>query len=378
MIKWVGLCLLLCFFYTAHALQNKIIDIQIKSFPKSTSILFSQTEKELPNVFVLQNPHRLVVDFEKTKLGLNLKKIRFNSLIKTVRSGTPRSHTLRLVFDLNWNVQYKIRDDKKSKKVLVEIAASQKNGVAVPSFSSKKNGVYTPYRPMIVVIDPGHGGKDPGALGELGTEEKTVVLAIAKELADKINRTSSMRAVLTRQGDYFVSLRDRLIRARKGKADLFIAIHADSYFNKRADGASVYALSKHGATSVAARWLADRDNHSELGDVDLNDLNDQSYVLRSVLIDMAQTATVTDSLRLGTVMLDALDRVTDLHYTKVEQAPFMVLKSPDIPSVLIELGFISNRKEEQHLRDKAYQRKMADALFNGIRLYQKRYGQSGF
>ncbi len=145
-----------------------------------------------------------------------------------------------------------------------------------------------------------------------------------------------MRAVLTRQGDYFVPLRDRLKLARKGKADVFIAIHADSYFNTRSIGASIYALSQRGATSEAARWLARRDNYSELGGVDLSELGDQSYLLRSVLIDLAQTATITDSLRLGTCMLDALDDITRLHYTRVEQAPFVVLKSPDIPSVLVE------------------------------------------
>ena len=231
--------------------------------------------------------------------------------------------------------------------------------------------------PLTVMIDPGHGGKDTGAIGARGTQEKDVVLQIAKQLADLINQTPNMHAVLTRDGDYFVTLHNRLVYARKNKADIYISIHADSYFNNWASGASVYALSKNGATSIAARWLARRDNYSELGGVSLSELNDQSPLLRSVLIDLAQTVTVTDSMRLGGVLLDAMDNVTMLHYSRVEQAPFMVLKSPDIPSVLVETRFISNPAEETRLRDKKYQHKMAMSLFNGIRHYQKKYFSAG-
>jgi N-acetylmuramoyl-L-alanine amidase len=188
-----------------------------------------------------------------------------------------------------------------------------------------------------------------------------------------IEAEPNMRAVLTRNGDYFVPLIDRIKLARKGKADLFIAIHADSYFNTSSSGASVYALSRGGATSVAAKWLAQRDNYSELGGVDLGELEDQSYLLRSVLIDLAQTATITDSMRLGKSVLHSLDDVTRLHYSRVEQAPFMVLKSPDIPSILVETGFISNAKEEMHLRDPRYQDQIAQALLNGVRTYFRKY-----
>lgn len=230
---------------------------------------------------------------------------------------------------------------------------------------------------FIVVIDPGHGGKDPGAKGEKGTDEKTVVLAIAKQLSTLINHKPHMHAVLTRNGDYFVTLRERLKLARKGKADLFIAIHADSYLNDKSTGASVYALSQRGATSEAARWLAKSENYSELGGVDLGELSDQSVVLRSVLIDLAQTATITDSLHLGQSILDSLNKVTELHYARVEQAPFVVLKSPDIPSILVEIGFISNPSEEIRLREKVYQAKVAQALFNGIQIYIKKYSVTG-
>ena len=222
---------------------------------------------------------------------------------------------------------------------------------------------------LIVVIDPGHGGKDPGTVGMHGTQEKDIVLAVALRLADLINAEPNMHAVLTRNGDYFVTLHNRLMMSRQSKADLFIAIHADSYFNDQSVGASVYALSRHGATSMSARWLADRENHSELGGVNLNELGDKSYILRSVLIDLAQTATITDSIKLGTYILGDLDTVTTLHYPRVEQAPFMVLKSPDIPSVLVEMGFLSNPMEEEHLRENAYRDKMARALLAGVHSY---------
>ncbi len=186
------------------------------------------------------------------------------------------------------------------------------------------------------MIDAGHGGKDSGALGLGGTEEKNIVLSIAKILQRKISAefTSqpTLRVVLTRNGDYFVPLRQRLKLARKGKADLFIAIHADAYFERNATGASVYALSQHGASNEATRWLAQQENYSELGGVALNDLQDRDPMLRSVLVDLAQTATIQDSIRLGSKVLGALDSVSSLHYTHVERAPFMVLKSPDIPS----------------------------------------------
>jgi N-acetylmuramoyl-L-alanine amidase len=227
-----------------------------------------------------------------------------------------------------------------------------------------------------IVIDAGHGGKDPGARGVKGVREKDVVLAIAKKLAKEINQSSNMRAVLTRDGDYFVPLGQRLKLARKGEADLFVAIHADAYFNNSATGASVYVLSQRGASSVAARWLAQRENHSELDGVELNTLQDQSPMLRSVLIDLAQSATAQDSLRLGSSVLNALDNISALHYSHIERAPFLVLKSPDIPSILVETGFLSNPKEEVRLADPAYQAKIARALREGIAQYIKKYGMT--
>lgn len=239
--------------------------------------------------------------------------------------------------------------------------ANKEEPIALPP--SKKSRIFT------IVIDAGHGGKDSGAVGARGIQEKEVVLKIAKKLAKEINQTANMRAILTRDDDYFVPLRKRLDVARKENGDLFIAIHADAYFDNYARGASVFALSSRGATSEAARWLAKRDNYSELGEVELNELQDRSPLLRSVLIDLAQTATIQDSLRLGNKVLDALDEISSLHIKQVSQAPFVVLKSPDIPSILVETGFITNYHEEKRLADPLYQQKVAIAIWTGIRDY---------
>ncbi len=222
-----------------------------------------------------------------------------------------------------------------------------------------------------IVIDPGHGGHDPGARGRNGLLEKDVVLAISKKLAQKLNQTPGMRAVLTRDQDYFVTLRGRLRLARRAHGDVFVAIHADAAFRNQAMGAAVYALSPHGATSEAARWLAQKDNYSELDDVNLASLGDHSPVLRSVLIDLAQTVTIRDSLTLGRKILTSLESITALHHRIVEQAPFVVLKSPDIPSILVETGFITNPREEQRLGNSIYQTHLASAIWAGLMQYRK-------
>lgn len=222
-------------------------------------------------------------------------------------------------------------------------------------------------RDVVVVIDPGHGGKDPGARGASGTQEKDVVLAIAKRLQTQINRTPGFRAVLTRNGDYFIGLRNRLALARKYRGDMFIAIHADAHEHLNACGVGVYALSQRGATSEAARWLAKQENDSELvGGVDLAD---KDQVLKSVLIDLSQTQSITASLQMGSVLLDNLGQFAQLHHSRVEQAAFVVLKSPDIPSLLIETGFISNSSEEHRLSTPYYQDRIATALLGGIKNY---------
>lgn len=221
-------------------------------------------------------------------------------------------------------------------------------------------------RVVNIIIDPGHGGKDPGTTGPLGVHEKDVVLAISKDLYTILSQQPGFHPVLTRNADYFVPLRGRLALARKYKGDLFVAIHADAYQDPYASGASVYALSPHGASTEAARWLAEKENYSELGGISLSDKSD---MLRSVLLDLSQTATVSSSMQLGSNLLQQLGTIGQLHYKVVEQAPFMVLKSPDIPSVLVETGFLSNTEEEERLRNPFDQMEIAKSLAHGIENY---------
>jgi N-acetylmuramoyl-L-alanine amidase len=241
----------------------------------------------------------------------------------------------------------------------------QANPIVPPAPSQK--GRHT----IIVVIDPGHGGKDPGASGKGGNKEKNVVLAISRHLRDLINREPGYRAILTRDGDYFIPLRQRLNIARSYKADLFIAVHADAINNPFANGASVFALSERGATSEAAKWLAERENQSEM--IGVGDLSDKDQLLRSVLIDLSQTHTISVSLQMGNSVLQQLSRVTHLHNARVEQAAFVVLKSPDIPSLLIETGYITNPSQEQQLIQPYYQSQIASAILQGVKGYFSRH-----
>ncbi len=245
-------------------------------------------------------------------------------------------------------------------------AAPHKESGALPTPVVRLSAQSRPLRKVIILIDPGHGGKDSGALGARGSQEKNVVLAISRELQELVNRQPGMQAVMTRSNDSYIPLRERLHKARQYKADVFIAIHADAYRNTHLVGSSVYALSARGATSEAARWLAEKENYSELGGVDLNN---KSNLLRSVLLDLSQTATIGASLQLGNSILNSLHQITSLHRRRVEQAPFVVLKSPDIPSVLVETGFISNPTEEARLIQSWYQRSLAQAIFKGLNEY---------
>ena len=223
-------------------------------------------------------------------------------------------------------------------------------------------------RLVIVALDPGHGGEDPGAVGPTGLREKDVVLSVALALRDRLNAQPNMRAFLTRDADYFVPLAERVRKARRVQADLFVSIHADAFTNRAARGASVFALSDRGATSTAARWLADKENAADaVGGVNLKVSRD-AQVLRT-LLDMSTTAQIKDSLRIGGEVLGQIGRVGRLHKPRVEQAGFAVLKAPDIPSILVETAFISNPEEESKLRDAAYRGKLVDALLSGIRRY---------
>ena len=224
-------------------------------------------------------------------------------------------------------------------------------------------------RIVIVAIDPGHGGKDPGAVGYQGTYEKDVTLAIAKKLKERIDKEPNMRAVLTRDGDYYISLPQRRINARRANADLFVSIHADANPKAHANGSSVFTLSEHGATSTTASWLANKENSVDNDLMGGIDITSKSKDIKELLLDLSLNATINDSVKLAEYVLKQLGGINHLHRRNVEQAGFAVLKSPDIPSILVETAFLSNPKEEEKLRSKGYQDKMADAMYLGIKKY---------
>ncbi|MSP86443.1 MAG: N-acetylmuramoyl-L-alanine amidase [Methylotenera sp.] len=222
-------------------------------------------------------------------------------------------------------------------------------------------------RQIIVAIDPGHGGEDPGALGATGSREKDITLMVAKKLKQQIDNEPNMRAVLTRDGDYFIPLHGRVVKARNMQADLFVSIHADAFTNQSARGSSVFALSERGATSASARYLAKKENESDLiGGVSLND---KEPMLARTLLDLSQDATIKDSLKLGKAVLSQIGEINKLHTRHIEQAAFAVLKSPDIPSILIETAFISNPEEERRLNDESYQDQLVASILTGIKMY---------
>ena len=256
------------------------------------------------------------------------------------------------------------------------VLADAKPVAPVPSVGANTNAksgapaIIRAARPIVVVFDPGHGGEDPGAIGRRGTREKDVVLTIARKLREKLHDDSRYRVALTRDADFFVPLHVRVQRARKLRADLFVSVHADAFIQSQANGSSVFALSESGATSTAAKWLANKENDADLiGGVNLN-VRD-SFLART-LLDLSQTAQINDSLKVGKLVLAELGEVNRLHKSHVEQAGFAVLKAPDIPSILVETAFISNPEEEKRLRDTTYQDKMAEAIADGIRGYFKK------
>ncbi|MEW5787591.1 MAG: N-acetylmuramoyl-L-alanine amidase [Pseudomonadota bacterium] len=249
-------------------------------------------------------------------------------------------------------------------------ATTEKAGVVDKGEKSDKPARPEYQRLIIIAIDAGHGGEDPGAKGANGSREKDITLSIARRLKGIIDKTESMRAYLTRDGDYFLPLHERVSKARKVQADLFVSVHADAFIKPHARGSSVFALSEKGATSAAAKWLAKHENDADLiGGVNIAV---KDIYLKQTLIDLSQTAQIADSLKLGKAVLEEIGDINQLHKPHVEQAGFAVLKAPDIPSILVETAFISNPEEEKRLNDEAYQDKMAQAIVNGIRRYFER------
>lgn len=363
----IGLFLLL---FSSHLVASEIQGVRTWSAPDNTRVVFDISEASQFEMFILDNPVRVVIDFKKSKLAISTKKLSNHRtpMLKRIRAAEKRNKTLRIVLDMNEKVRpqsFLLKPNKQYGHRLVvdlnKVGSNQEKKRVVRKEAPSE------LRDIVIAIDAGHGGEDPGALGKKGTREKDVALAIAKKLEKMIKEEPGMRPVMIRDGDYYISLRQRSKLARKAKADLFISIHADAINNRRARGASVYALSGSGASSEAARWLAEKENAADLlGGVSLDDKDD---VLASVLLDLSQTATIESSLDVGSSILKELGRVGKLHKHRVEQAGFAVLKSPDIPSLLVETAFISNTQEERKLRSYRHQQALATSMMRGIRKY---------
>ena len=339
--------------------------------PDHTRVVFDVSEKVEHRVIILDNPDRLVVDLSNAvAIGALATKNYEGPFVRGIRIGKPKPNILRIVLDLKKKVNprsFVLRPNEVyGHRLVFDLydKAQVNKPVAAPSPAPAQK----PY--AIVAIDAGHGGEDPGAVGRRGTREKDVTLKVAKELKKLVDNDPLLRSSMVRRGDYYISLRNRTTIARREQADLFVSIHADAYpKSKSVSGSSVYALSQRGASSEAARWLADKENAADLiGGVSLRDKDD---LLAKVLWDLSMTKTVSESLSLGGFVLNELGRVGRLHRKHVEQAGFAVLKSPDMPSILVETAFLSNPSEEKLLRNRNHQRKIATAIYKGLKRYLK-------
>ena len=325
----------------------------------------------------LENPERFVVDLSQSRLSTSLTSLPLEGTpISRVRSGIRQGTDLRLVFDLSASVRTSVfllpPNDTTGHRVVIDLfdktpTEEPKPVLSVESLEGRRD--------IVIAIDPGHGGEDPGASGPGGLREKTVVLQIARRLENQLAKIPGFKPMLVRTGDYYVSLKNRRDKARALEADLFVSIHADAFREKSAHGASVYALSMRGATSTTAQYLADTENAADLvGGVELAEMDP---MLAGVLADLSMTGTLDASLNLGALILEQIDGVARLHKKRVEQAGFAVLKSPDVPSLLIETGFISNPGEAERLATPAYQDKMARAIRRGIQSWFARQPPPG-
>ena len=400
----------------------KILGVRVWPSEDYTRITL-ESDKPLPiTQQILTNPDRLVVDVQGLELNPTLKdlvaKVKPNDpYVSQIRVGQFQPGIVRLVFDLKEPIKpqlftldpigeynYRMVFDlypstppdplmelvKSSSRKETALAKSNEEVDLIAQFAAKKDLPKTPATPtapvaqaipdtkeapapakytrlITLAIDPGHGGEDPGAIGTMGSKEKNVVLSIAKRLRDKIEGESYMRPFLTRDGDYFVPLNIRVQKARRVEADLFVSIHADAFIQPHAKGASVFALSQLGASSSMARWMANKENASDLiGGINIKTKDQQ---VANLLLDMSTTAQIKDSLQVGNSILKQIGGFAPLHKGKVEQASFAVLKAPDIPSILVETAFISNPQEEARLNDDGYQDRIAEAILKGIKEY---------
>ena len=359
---WIGAILGLLAASSAWAVE--VHEVRLWRAPDHTRIVFDLTGPSAHKLMLLDNPRRIVLDMENVSLKANLDTLKLDDTpVARIRSGVRDGDDLRVVLDISAVVNPRSfalkANDKAGDRLVLDLYDKQAKTAAV-----KKSVKQSAMRDIIIAIDAGHGGEDPGALGPIRLREKDVVLDIAKELNALLKADKGFRPTMIRSGDYYVSLRGRRDLARKRQADLFVSIHADAFKRKEANGASVYALSTRGATSTAARYLAQRENSADLvGGVSLSDKDD---VLAGVLADLSMTSTLDTSLKLGDKVLRNVDNIAKLHKRNVEQAGFAVLKSPDIPSILVETGFISNPGEAKKLATSSYREKMARAIHRGI------------
>lgn len=390
------LSLLILFSVGEASYSAEIEGLRVWPAPDKTRVVFDLSEAVEFKAFTIKNPDRVVIDFKNSKARDQLVvPVSKNKLLKKVRSAEKQNNIYRVVLDLRHKVNidsFQLNpDNNRGHRVVVDLldpSVTHKKWQAKPSVAkliqpksdhkqskNKKDLSKLVLRDLIVAVDAGHGGKDPGATGKRGTKEKDVVLSIAKKLAAKINNTSGMRAVLTRKTDKFLPLRDRIDIARANNADLFISIHADAFRNRKVQGSSVYVLSENGASSEAARWLAEKENSADfIGGVTLHT---EDPVLKEVLIDLSQNAVLDASTNIAGKVLGGLKRVGKVHKPNVQHAGFVVLKSPDIPSILIETGFITNPSEERKLLNPKQQNKLVNAIHSGIRRYFSEYAPPG-
>jgi N-acetylmuramoyl-L-alanine amidase len=406
LLKFAGASLALLVSPVGQAASASLVAVRVWPSPEYTRITLEGASQLRFSHMLVQNPDRLVVDLEGVELNnvlqsLPSKVLDTDPYIRLIRAGQNRPGVVRVVVELKSVINPQVftlapvgdyghrlvldlHPTEEHDPLMALIMKDSPMDAAMgdtgkdtatvarkqPSEPARRGGNRSEpavNRLYTVVLDAGHGGEDPGAIGRGGSYEKNVTLSIARRLKRKIDAEPGMRAVLTRDGDYFVPLHQRVARARRVRADLFVSIHADAFVRPEANGSSVYVLSERGASSSAARWLAQKENDADLvGGVNL--ARQDGHIART-LLDLSQTATINDSFKLGRAMLGELGTVNRLHKPEVEQAGFAVLRAPDIPSVLVETAFISNPQEERRLNDEAYQDKMATALMRGIKRY---------
>jgi N-acetylmuramoyl-L-alanine amidase len=372
--------------YAAADFQN----VRLWAAPDHTRVVFDTSGPVSHEAFTLTDPSRVVIDVPAARVTRPLTAA--GGLVKSIRTAQNTPDSLRIVLELNRHASprtfHLAPNGQYGHRVVIDLYedrpattnASAATGQPARADAAAASGppadkpaprksvvTQETARDLVIAIDAGHGGDDPGAIGRNRTREKDVTLEIAKRLAALVEKEPGMRPVLTREGDYYVGLRQRIVKAREHKADMFISIHADAFNDRRASGSSVFVLSRRGASSEMARVLADKENAADLvGGVSLDDKDD---LLREVLLDLSQTATLEASFSVADNMLGELSRLGKTHKQSVQQAGFVVLKSPDIPSLLVETAFISNPVEENKLRDARHQQLLAQAMLRGIRDY---------